>query len=607
MAYQVLARKWRPQRFDEVVGQRAITQTLRNAIKGERIAHAFVFAGPRGVGKTTTARILARALNCVDGPTSEPCGTCEPCVEIAEGRDIDVLEIDAATHTGIDNVREVIISGLSIPPVRDRYKIFVIDEVHQLSTPSFNALLKSIEEPPPHVAFVMATTELSKIPETILSRVQLFEFRAISTRAIGDQLKTIAQAEGIAIVDDAVALIARAAEGSLRDAETALDQVMAFAGKTISIDDVTTVLGLVGRDLLLDVLAAVADENGPAAFELTARAVEAGYDLKLVCRELSRVVRDLLVISVDPSRLGDPDIAPEGDRERLRELSGRFSREDLLRAFDVLTRAETDIKSSAEPRHHLEIGLLRWIQLRKLTPIVQLIDAMQRGGTMPPAAIGSGRESSKPPALPSSRRASEAAPPAAPAPATTAPAAPGESKTAEIRAMLDARRPSTRSVATGSGRPELVEGRQQVPQSNVRTPHPPLPTPQFKEQFLAEIQRSKAVFYGTVVAQAHRIDVDGDRVTFSFTPTQRAMRDQVEQNRAWVESVATKIAGSRIAVRTALIDAAPKGAAAGDEAEGARVPAAKAPDLKAVALGDAGVQALLDVFPADIREVEEME
>src|SRR5437764_2373681 len=186
MSYQVIARKWRPQRFDEVVGQQAVTRTLRNALASKRLAQAFVFAGPRGVGKTTTARILARALNCITGPTADPCGECEACIEIAEGRDIDVLEIDAATHTGVDNVREVIIAGLGIVPVRNRYKVFIIDEVHQLSSQSFNALLKSIEEPPPHVMFMMATTELEKIPETVLSRSHVYEIRTNSTKFIVD-------------------------------------------------------------------------------------------------------------------------------------------------------------------------------------------------------------------------------------------------------------------------------------------------------------------------------------------------------------------------------------------------------------------------------------
>src|SRR5262247_1548027 len=219
MSYQVIARKWRPQKFDDVVGQQAVTRTLKNALGSGRLAHAFVFAGPRGVGKTTSARILARALNCVKGPTADPCGVCDACVEIAEGRDIDVLEIDAATHTGVDNVREVIIAGLGILPVRDRYKVFIIDEVHQLSSSSFNALLKSIEEPPPHVVFMMATTELSKIPETVLSRSQVFEFKTISTRQIADQLRRIADTEKIVIEDASLVLIARSAEGSMRDAQ----------------------------------------------------------------------------------------------------------------------------------------------------------------------------------------------------------------------------------------------------------------------------------------------------------------------------------------------------------------------------------------------------
>jgi DNA polymerase-3 subunit gamma/tau len=326
MSYQVIARKYRPQRFDDVVGQQAVTRTLKNALASGRLAQAFVFAGPRGVGKTTTARILARALNCEKGPTPDPCGQCDACVEIAEARDIDVLEIDAATHTGIDNIREVIISGLSIRPARNRYKIFIIDEVHQLSAPSFNALLKSIEEPPPHVVFMMATTELEKIPETVLSRSQVYEFRTIGTKAIAGQLRRIVDEEQITVGEESLQLVARDAEGSMRDAQSKLDQVIAFTGKTITGEDVATVLGLVGRDLLLDAIQAVADEDATAAFTLVGRAVEMGYDLRAVCRELSRVVRDLLVLSVDPSRISDPEIAGEGERERLTALAARFSR-----------------------------------------------------------------------------------------------------------------------------------------------------------------------------------------------------------------------------------------------------------------------------------------
>src|SRR6267154_659646 len=390
MSYQVIARKWRPQKFDDVVGQPAVTRTLRNALTSKRLAQAFVFAGPRGVGKTTTARILARALNCVTGPTADPCGVCEACVEIAEGRDMDVLEIDAATHTQVENIREVIIQGLSIMPVRNRYKVFIIDEVHQLSSHSFNALLKSIEEPPPHVIFMMATTQLDKIPETVLSRSQVYEFRTISSKTIAEQLRRIVDKEGITVGDDSLQLIARDAEGSMRDAQSKLDQVIAFTGTTMTGEDVATVLGLVGRDLLLDAVQAVADEDAPAAFELTGRAVEMGYDLRAVCRELSRVVRDLLVLTIDPARISDPEIAGEGDRVRLMALVQRFSREDLLRAFDLLARAETDIRSAAQPRYHLEMALLRWIHLRKLVAIEDLIagTANLAPGTAGPVALG---------------------------------------------------------------------------------------------------------------------------------------------------------------------------------------------------------------------------
>src|SRR5687767_6287061 len=342
--YQVLARKWRPQRFEHVLGQQAVTRTLRNALKSKRIAHAFVFSGPRGCGKTTTARILARALNCVTGPTPDPCGVCDACVEIAEGRDIDVLEIDAATHTGVDNVREVVIEGLAITPVRNRYKVFIIDEVHMLSSSSFNALLKSIEEPPPHVIFMMATTEIHKIPETVLSRSQVYEFRTISSKIVAERLRFIATEEGIQIPDEALLLLARAGEGSMRDSLSALDQVRAFAGDAITVEDVVTVLGLVGRDIVLDTLEAVVAEDAPAAFALVERAIERGYDLRLFCRELARATRDLLILSVDPSRANDADVAAESERDRLRELASRCSREDLLRGFDVLTKVEQEIR-----------------------------------------------------------------------------------------------------------------------------------------------------------------------------------------------------------------------------------------------------------------------
>ena len=568
MAYQVIARKWRPQRFDEVIGQRGVTQTLCNAIRKDRLAQAFVFAGPRGVGKTTTARILARALNCVTGPTVDPCGECDACREIAEGRNIDVLEIDAATHTQVENVREVIIAGLAITPVRDRFKVFIIDEVHQLSSSSFNALLKSVEEPPPHVVFIMATTLIDKIPNTILSRSQVFEFRTIGTTAIADQLRVITAAESVAIDDAGLALIARAAEGSMRDAQSALDQVIAFAGKSVTLEEVSTVLGLVGRDAVFDMAETVADEAAPRVFELAGRFMEAGYDLRSVCRELSRLVRDLLVMKVDPGRITDPEIATDAERDRLEALATRFSREDLLRGFDVLSRAEFEIRTATQPRYNFEVAMLRWMHLRKLVPLTELIDGLEQQP---------------------------------------------EQGTAE-------------------------------------------PSADAKAAFLAELKRTKKFFHGTVVAQAQRVEVDDRRVTFVFTATQRTLAQQVDTSRPWLEAMATRTMGRKMTVGARKVagpepaeTASPEPGAAAVARQPTLEPAASgeppadtepppptepppdfdlspvhpagpvaeparptqtsdgpAGDLLSQAMGDETVQTMLEVFPAEIKDVEEL-
>ena len=562
MSYQALARKWRPQTLDDVLGQQAVTRTLRNALKSKRIAQSFVFAGPRGCGKTTTARILARALNCVTGPTAAPCGVCEPCIEIAEGRDMDVLEIDAATHTGVDNVREVIIEGLSIAPARNRYKVFLIDEVHMLSNHSFNALLKSIEEPPAHVVFMMATTALDKIPDTVLSRSQIYEFRTISSKTVAERLGYIAGQEGITAPDDALLLLARAGEGSMRDSLSAFDQVRAFAGDTLTLDDVTTVLGLVGRDLVFDMLDAIAGEDAGAAFTLVDAAIERGYDLRLLCRELARATRDLLVVSVDSGRLKDPDVASESERARVQAVGTRFSREDLLRTFDGFTRAEKDVRESDHPRFQLEMALLRLMHLRKLLPLAELLEG---GGAR---------------ALPSAPARAAAARPAMPATkdASASPAA-----------------PLAAAAASQPGEP-LADGA--------------------KDAFLAGVKAGKVFFYNAVVAQAYRIDVTPARITFSFLANQKVPRAQCEENRAWLEALGQQVFGRVIPVHIALADpaAAPPAAAPAAMPVAAPLrPALTSPvagpseeELRQEALSDPTVQALLEIFPVERTKVEEM-
>ena len=571
MAYQVLARKWRPQKFEDVLGQQAVTRTLRNALKSKRIAQAFVFSGPRGCGKTTTARILARALSCVTGPTPDPCGVCDACIEIAEGRDIDVFEIDAATHTGVDNVREVVIDGLAIAPVRNRYKIFIIDEVHMLSNNSFNALLKSIEEPPPHVVFMMATTEQHKIPDTVLSRSQVYEFKTISGKTVAQQLRTIATAETIEIADEGLMLLARAGEGSMRDSLSAFDQVRAFAGDTIVTDDVVTVLGLVGRDLVFDMLDAVVTEDAPAAFALVERAIERGYDLRLLCRELARATRDLLILSVDPKRVDDPDVAAEAERERLAAMAGQWSREDLLRAFDLLTRAEQEVRVSEQPRFNLEMALLRLMHLRKLVPLADLLS-----GT--------------------SRVASAAAVP-------RVPNVPQVPKGNVLRAVPNV--PASRTPATGNPVKNDALGTSGTP----GTPGTAAGDGAFKDRFLAEIKAGKSTFYNLVVASAYRIDASPASVTFAFLPNQKNAKSQCEEQKVWLQSIAEKVSGKPVPMSVVVAEAgatpAPAPASPGSATASAMKPTGSPEDVKAEAMANSTVQALLEIFPVEKTTIEE--
>jgi DNA polymerase-3 subunit gamma/tau len=408
MSYQVIARKWRPQTFEEVTGQEPITRTLRNAIEHERLHHAYLFSGARGVGKTTTARLLAKALNCHKSqkPTSTPCAiddpeACPSCREIAEGRSIDVLEIDAASNTGVDNVRDAIIGNVAIAPARDRYKVFIIDEVHMLSGAAFNALLKTLEEPPPRVVFIMATTERHKLPETILSRVQQFEFRTIATSKIAERLRLIADAERVKISEDALREIARAGEGSMRDAQSAFDQVISFTGEEIKAEDVETALGLASAEMLAHVTRAIADGKSAEALSIVDELVMRGHDLRNFCRDLLAHVRDLLVAKVSgEARLLD---SAASDRRALVQQADDFSESDLVRFFHSLTETENNLRVAAHPRYQLEVGLVKLIEMRRVVPLNNLIErltnleeALRTGapaataGKTPPAAAGSG-------------------------------------------------------------------------------------------------------------------------------------------------------------------------------------------------------------------------
>lgn len=376
MNYQVIARKYRPQTFTDLTGQEHISRTLGHALDQKRLHHAYLFSGVRGTGKTTTARILAKGLNCHTGVTSQPCLQCPSCVEIASGGSLDVLEIDAASNTGVDNVRDVIINNIAMAPARDRYKVFVIDEVHMLSTSAFNALLKTLEEPPSHVVFIMATTELHKVPDTILSRCQQFEFRQIPTEKIFGRLKEIARAEGVTISDEALREIARAGAGSLRDAQSAFDQVIAFSGEQISEEDVTTALGLVSAATLGRFAEAIARQNTTEILSLVEEVSVRGYDLRNLTQGLTAYLRHLLVVKsaiTGSEMLGVTDV----EIDRLKQLSSLFSEEDLVRCFHLLAQTEKEIKDSPHPRFQLEIGLVKLTHTARLRTLEELIHRLE--------------------------------------------------------------------------------------------------------------------------------------------------------------------------------------------------------------------------------------
>jgi DNA polymerase-3 subunit gamma/tau len=389
VSYQVIARKYRPQTFADLTGQEHISRTLGNALDQRRLHHAYLFSGVRGTGKTTTARILAKGLNCHSGVTSHPCLQCPSCVEIASGASIDVLEIDAASNTGVDNVRDVIINNIAMAPARDRYKVFVIDEVHMLSNSAFNALLKTLEEPPSHVTFIMATTELHKVPDTILSRCQQFEFRQIPTEKIFQRLREIASGEGIKISDSALREVARAGAGSLRDAQSAFDQVIAFSGDQIAEDDVTNALGLVSAATLGRFAEAIADRKTAEILNLVEEVFVRGYDLRNFTRELTAYLRHLLVIKSGISgsdMLGVTDV----EVDRLKQLSSRFSEEDLVRLFHLLAETEKEIKDSPHPRFQLEIGMVKLTHAIRLKTLDELLKRLEELESRITGAAGGG-------------------------------------------------------------------------------------------------------------------------------------------------------------------------------------------------------------------------
>ncbi|MDV2502859.1 MAG: DNA polymerase III subunit gamma/tau [bacterium] len=389
MSYQVLARTWRPQTFEEVIGQDHVTRTLKNAITGGRVAHAYCFCGARGVGKTTTARILAKSLNCEKGPTPTPCNSCGNCNEITTGISPDVVEIDGATYTGIDKVRELQ-EKLQYVPAKSPCKIYIIDEAHMLSKPAFNALLKTVEEPPPHVRFVFATTEPHKIPDTILSRCQRFDFRQLTPAEVAAQLERICAEEGFTVPAEGVGLIARAAEGSMRDALSLLDQLVSLSGPAIEADDVAVLLGRADQALLAKVVEAIRAGSTATLLEVVSGLVSRGQDLRVFCRDLLEYLRHLLVCrSVEePAGLVPYSETVVGE---VQAQARQFSLESLHRLFEGLRRAEQAVRGADAPQWVLEVSLLGLASLEPVTPMEDILTklaALEEATRTPAGAPG---------------------------------------------------------------------------------------------------------------------------------------------------------------------------------------------------------------------------
>ncbi len=375
--YQVIARKWRPQTFRDLVGQEHVTETLKNAIEKDRVAHAYIFSGARGVGKTTAARILAKALNCVNGPTASPCGVCDACKDIATGNSLDVIEIDAASNRGIDQIRELR-EMVRYAPAASRHKVVILDEAHMLTTEASNALLKTLEEPPDRVIFVMATTQPEDLEDTIRSRSQHFHFRALTFAEISGRLEHIAKEEHLKIEPGALAVIARMAEGSLRDALSLLEQARAYCGDTIPDKEVRELLGVVPEDALEELVNAVAEGSADRALGLVHRFQKDGRNLQHFCREAIRHIRNLLIARV--SGADSELIAATADqRPALARAAALFSEEDLTRFFQILLQTDDSLRRAPDPRVHLEMGLLRLINAARLAPLEELLSEMKGG------------------------------------------------------------------------------------------------------------------------------------------------------------------------------------------------------------------------------------
>jgi DNA polymerase-3 subunit gamma/tau len=547
VSYQVFARKYRPQNFDEVVGQAHITQTLKNAIEQKRLAHAYLFVGPRGTGKTSTARILAKALNCEHGPTTRPCGECIQCREIAEGRSLNVLEFDAASNTQVDKVRELIIDNVKYAPTSGRYKLYIVDEVHMLSNSSFNALLKTLEEPPSHVIFIFATTDPQKVPLTIISRCQRFDLRRIPATLIEGHLQFIAGKEKIDLEPAAAQAIARGAEGGLRDAESMLDQLVAFCGSRITGEDVLNIFGFTAQETVSTLCGAIlAGQCGDALGVLQGQA-EKGKDLSRLMADVITHLRDLLVIKADPEGLR-ADLSAELFAA-LQEQAATLSTDRLLELIEQFAAAETRMKWAPNKRLHFEIAVIKAVQTLGQATLTEILDALAaiRSGQELPVRGGAGNAGGgeKPAALRPPVR--KAVPPASPAPMKTpaveipAPVIPAPATPAPAIATP----PPPAPEPTPEPAPVIMEAPE--PPSTpapVASPSAPVDLTSLWTDALLAVRRDRPLIT-TWLEAGTLVELVGKTVRLGFPPEGRMAMESLMRpnNRSFLEKLFTQLAG----------------------------------------------------------------
>jgi len=592
LSYQVLARKYRPQSFEEVVGQKPIVTTLQNAVAQNRIHHAYLFSGLRGVGKTTVARLFAKALNCVQGPTATPCNACPSCAEIASGRSLDVLEIDGASNRGIDDVRELR-ETVRYAPARDRFKVFIIDEVHMLTEPAWNALLKTLEEPPAQVVFIFATTDYRKIPLTILSRCQHFEFKKIPHTTMLDHLKKVAEGEKATVPESVLDLIARMAEGSLRDAQSALDQVIAFSGATVDEEQARAILGVIDRELVTGFFDGISARDCERLVGIVETVFEKGYQPVQFLEDLMAHGRDLLLARV----LADPSKQVAGGPEEIRALverAGAFTDDELLRLLELLAREEQRLKNSAHPRFLLEALAIKMARLADLKNIEELIARLDAGPDAPQEpAPGPARSrpgtTSAPAATGPARTAPTAQARAATGPAASAPATPAATATASPTVPPRARSTSAEETAV-------------------------------VESILRRVHEERAAL-GGFLGQASWIEIADDVLQIAFIDKHAFFREKVESRDSidYLRRVARDVAGRDVGIR--VVTAAPgsrdvvaepavagaagaAGAGPGGAGPAGESEADRKQRLRDEAMKQPVVRSLLDTFGGEIVDVE---